>query len=101
MNENRHAFLTRKTGNILGLLTGRKSAETLDFPEKNERAAPCGAAAKFRGANGDRTHDLSRVRRTLIPAELWLLIVLSEAFLQQACRMSFRKRKLHFSQHNV
>ena len=61
MNENRHAFLTRKTGNILGLLTGRKSAETLDFPEKDERAAPCGAAAKFSGANGDRTHDLSRV----------------------------------------
>ena len=23
------------------------------------------------GSNGDRTHDLSRVRRTLIPAELY------------------------------
>ena len=40
----------------------KKTSETLDFPEKDERAAPCGAAAKFSGANGDRTHDLSRVR---------------------------------------
>ena len=28
---------------------------------KKERAAPCGAAVNFYGANGDRTHDLSRV----------------------------------------
>ena len=40
----------------------KKTSEPLDFPGKNERAAPCGAAVKISGANGDRTHDLSRVR---------------------------------------
>ena len=71
----------------------RKTSETLDFPEKDERAAPCGAAAKFSGANGDRTHDLSRVRRTLIPAELWLHVL-------SLRKHPFRRTKLsisHFS----
>ena len=38
--------------------------------QRKNRTFRCGFV---NGANGDRTHDLSRVRRTLIPAELWLL----------------------------
>ncbi len=38
------------------------------------------------GTNGDRTRDLSRVRRTLIPAELWFQVLNYPTTAREICQ---------------
>ena len=58
------------------------------------RAPNCANAPK-NGSNGARTHDLSRVRRTLIPAELCFHVLY-----YNICRKKI-KRRLRFFQKNM
>ena len=54
------------------------------------RAPNCANAPK-NGSNGARTHDLSRVRRTLIPAELCF-----HAIYYSICRKKIKRRLVFF-----